>query len=65
MEKVDQIIDEEIKYINNTIKKQMTKRSSFPLEEQEKMADDMVDDLVMSEQINIQPSLKQSTIHSS
>jgi len=65
MEKVDQIIDEEIEYINNTIKKQMTKRSSFPLEEQEKMADDMVDDLVMSEKINIQPSLKQSTIHSS
>jgi hypothetical protein len=42
----------------------MTKRSSFPLEEQEKIADDLVDDLVMSEQINIQPSVKQSTIKS-
>jgi hypothetical protein len=43
----------------------MTKRSSFPLEEQEKIADDMIDDLVMSEQVNIQPSMKQSTINSS
>lgn len=65
IEKVDKIIDEEIEYINNTIKKQMTKRSSFPLEEQEKMAEDMIDDLVLSEQVNIKPSLKQSTIHSS
>ena len=42
MEKIDELIDEEIAYINSNIKRQMTKRSSFPAEELEKIQEEMI-----------------------